>query len=87
MLFAAALERAYIFSGLYYHMVNIGLKTGAIDEVMKQIAEQYDEEVEDQMNRLVAGIEPTLVAILSIAVGMILLSVMLPLMGIMSNMG
>ena len=39
------------------------------------------------MNRLVAGIEPTLVAILSIAVGMILLSVMLPLMGIMSNMG
>ena len=87
MLFAEALERADIFSGLYSHMVNIGLKTGAIDEVMKQIAEQYDEEVEDQMNRLVAGIEPTLVAILSIAVGMILLSVMLPLMGIMSNMG
>ena len=86
-LFPEALENSNIFSGLYSHMVNIGLRTGAADEVMKQISEQYDEEVEDQMNRLVAGIEPTLVAILSIAVGMILLSVMLPLMGIMSNMG
>lgn len=86
-LFPEALENSNIFSGLYSHMVNIGLRTGAADEVMKQISEQYDEEVEDQMNRLVAGIEPTLVAILSIAVGMILFSVMLPLMGIMSNMG
>ena len=68
-------------------MIHIGFKTGAMDEVMKQISVQYDEEVQDQLDSLVAKVEPTLVAILSIAVGMILLSVMLPLIGIMSNIG
>ena len=42
-----------------------------MDEVMKQISVQYDEEVQDQLDSLVAKVEPTLVAILSIAVGMI----------------
>ena len=39
------------------------------------------------MNILTSRLEPTLVAILSIVVGMILLSVMLPLMSVMSNIG
>ena len=39
------------------------------------------------MDNLLSRIEPALVAILSVAVGMILLSVMLPLIGIMSNIG
>ena len=54
---------------------------------MKQISVQYDEEIDSRMSDLVAKLEPTLVAILSIIVGLILLSVMLPLMGIMSNIG
>ena len=39
------------------------------------------------MESFVAKLEPTLVAFLSVVTGMILLSVMLPLMGIMSNIG
>lgn len=85
--FAEAAQEAEIFSGLYLRMIHIGFKTGAMDEVMKQISIQYDEEVQNQLDSLVAKVEPTLVAILSIAVGMILLSVMLPLIGIMSNIG
>lgn len=54
---------------------------------MKQISVQYDEEVQDQLDSLVSKVEPTLVAILSVTVGMVLLSVMLPLIGIMSNIG
>jgi type IV pilus assembly protein PilC len=58
-----------------------------MDQVMKQISVQYDEEVQDQLDSLVSKVEPTLVAILSVTVGMVLLSVMLPLIGIMSNIG
>ena len=36
-------------------------------------------------DNLLAVLEPTLVAVLSLVVGVILLSVMLPLMGIMSS--
>ena len=39
------------------------------------------------MSRALSILEPALVAILSVIVGLILLSVMLPLLGIMSNIG
>ena len=44
-------------------------------------------ETEKQLNHIISIIEPTLVIILSLIVGMILMSVLLPLMGIMSSIG
>ena len=76
-----------IFSKLNTRMLNIGMKTGALDEVMRQVADSYEEEVQEVLAKRVAIIEPTLVAILAIMIGSILLSVMLPLMGIMSSIG
>ncbi len=55
--------------------------------VMKQIFLQYSEDINERIFQLISKLEPTLVAVLSIIVGLILLSVMLPLMGIMSGMG
>ena len=55
--------------------------------VMKQISLQYAEDINERIFQLINKLEPTLVAVLSIIVGLILLSVMLPLMGIMSGMG
>lgn len=85
--FADAVSAAGIFPGTYARMLSIGSRAGASDEVMRQIAVRFAEEVEDRLDGIVAKLEPTLVAVLSIAVGMILLSVMLPLLGIMSSMG
>ena len=42
---------------------------------------------QDSLDRIVSRLEPTLVAVLSVSVGMILLSAMLPLMGIMTSLG
>jgi type IV pilus assembly protein PilC len=42
--------------------------------------------VEDGISRLVAIIEPTLVALLSLVIGAVLLSVMLPMAGILSSL-
>lgn len=82
-----ALGNAHIFSNLYSRMVSVGFRSGSVDLVFKQIAQNYDEETEKQLNRIISIIEPTLVIILSLIVGMILLSVLLPLMGIMSSIG
>lgn len=85
--FAGALESAGIFSGIYSKMVSVGFKTGSADTVMKKLADRYEEEIDTHVGNLVALLEPSLVAVLSVIVGMILLSVMLPLMGIMSSIG
>lgn len=82
-----ALAKSQIFSNLYSRMVMVGFRSGSIDIVMKQIAQNYDEETEKQLNHIISIIEPTLVIVLSLIVGMILMSVLLPLMGIMSSIG
>ncbi len=53
---------------------------------MEEIAEKYEEEIDSRLFRLISILEPTLVIFLSVIVGIILLSVMLPLMGIMSSL-
>lgn len=81
-----ALLSAGVFSGIYARMTSIGSKAGVLDEVMSDIADKYQEEINQRFTNLIATLEPTLVIILSLIVGMILLSVMLPLMGIMSSL-
>ncbi len=85
--FPEALEKANIFSSFYSQMVSVGFKTGSMDEAMKQIAKRFEKETEQKIYSLISVLEPTLVIVLSIIVGMILLSVILPLMGIMTTIG
>jgi len=85
--FADAVAGAGIFSGVYASMVSVAIKTGSVDTVMQKLAARYEEEARAQLGGIIAVLEPSLVAVLSVVVGMILLSVMLPLMGIMTAIG
>lgn len=85
--FSEGLVKAGIFSNMYSRMITIGYRTGSVDKVLEKIADSYEEEVDSRINNLITILEPTLVIILSIVVCMILLSVMVPLMGIMSSIG
>jgi type IV pilus assembly protein PilC len=68
-------------------MITIGFRTGSMDEVMHQISEEYEEETDRQIAGFISVLEPTLVIILSIFIGLILISFLLPLIGIMSSIG
>ena len=83
--FADAVSASGIFGGLDDRMIRIGSATGREEKVMKKIADMYEEQVEDGITQMVAIIEPTLIALLSIVIGAILLSVMFPMIGILSN--
>ncbi|WP_026652055.1 type II secretion system F family protein [Butyrivibrio proteoclasticus] len=85
--FPDALSKANIFTSFYSQMISVGFKSGSMDTAMKQISERYEHETERKIFSLISVLEPTLVIILSLVVGMILLSVILPLMGIMSTIG
>ncbi len=83
--FGDALGQSALFDEIYGSMVRMGIATGHEDEVMKKIAVVYEDEVEDGVGNLVSIIEPTMVAVLSIVIGAVLLSVMLPMAGIVSS--
>ena len=81
-----AFTHAGIFTGVYGRMILVAQKTGTIDEVMQKIAARCEDELDSRLAGAMSVLEPTLVAILSVITGVILLSVMLPLMGILSGM-
>ena len=68
-------------------MIGIGLRAGRGDEMIAQVAERYDDDTETAVNQFLNTIEPLMIVLLSVIVGAILLSVMLPLMNIMSSIG
>ena len=68
-------------------MVSVGFRSGNVDVVLKKIADRYGENTNHRLQSIIAILEPTLVIILSVIVGLILLSVILPLMGIMTSIG
>lgn len=82
-----AMKNTGLFKGLQAQMIKVGSRSGRLDLVMKEIAKTYEEEADEAMERLVSRFEPTVVSILAVAVGLILLSVMLPLVGALSAIG
>ncbi|MBE5937489.1 MAG: type II secretion system F family protein [Lachnospiraceae bacterium] len=83
--FPEALAKVDMFTGLQTRMINVGFKAGQLDAVMENMSSAYEEEINDSIDKLVSILEPTIVAIISIIIGGILVSVMLPLASIMSS--
>lgn len=78
---------AGIFSKVYSSMMTIGFKTGSMDDIMHRISIAYEEETDEQLRHFISILEPTLIVILSFFIGLILISFLLPLLGIMSSIG
>ncbi len=85
--FSDSVSEAGLLTPLYCRMLSVGVKTGSSDIVMDEIAKRSSEELSNAIERAVGKVEPALVIVMSVLVGLILLSVMLPLMGIMSSIG
>ncbi len=75
-----------IFKEMYNRLLVIGIKSGQLEKTMMNVAEYYEKDIDDNINKMLDVIEPSLVVILSIIVGIILVSIMLPLTGVMVNL-
>lgn len=84
MSFADALVHAGIFSGTDARMLKISAKTGCMDRELDRIADRLEDQLQSRIARMLSTIEPAIIVVLSVITGSILLSVMLPLLGILS---
>lgn len=65
-------------------LLEAGVRGGAGERAMEQIAQHLTEDAEAAVDEAISRVEPTMVVITSVLVGAMLLSVMLPLINIMS---
>ncbi len=80
-----ALEEVGCFPASMTAYVKTGEETGCLDESMNSLSEQYSEKSLNLISQAVSIVEPTIVILLSLLVGLVLLSVMMPLLGILSD--
>lgn len=72
-------KRKKIFPPVVGYMVSVGEKSGQLEEMLEKVADAYDEELEIQAQKLTSLIEPVIIICLAAVVGMIVLSVILPI--------
>ena len=60
-------------------MVEVGEQTGALDNMLRKVAEFYDAEVESTVNNLTSLLEPMLTVVMGVGVGIMVISMYLPM--------
>ncbi len=68
-----------LFDGLVMQMMAVGEETGSIDTLLAEVAEFYEAEVENDIDKLSARIEPILTVVIASIVLVLALGVFLPM--------
>ena len=76
----------WAFPPLVTQMITIGEGTGALDAMLSKIADFYEKEVEAGTDRLKSLIEPIMIVLLAGVVGVIVMSIMMPMFSMYDQM-
>lgn len=77
---AENLEKYHYFDSVLIQMIAIGEQTGQLETISNQMADFYEQESDIYLSRLVAMIEPIMIIGVGIVVGILVISVFLPMM-------
>ena len=84
---AEPLRDSKIFPPLVCQMVAVGESTGGLDNMLKKVAELYEEEVDDAVNNLTAMMEPMIMVVLGVILGGLVIAMYLPIFQMGSLVG
>lgn len=80
-----AFENKWAFPRVAYEMLVTGEKTGRLGVMMENVANYYEEEQKNLIQRLKSLIEPVMIIVLAFIVGVILLAIFIPMFSIYSD--
>ncbi len=68
---SSSVQRADIFDSMFCSIIFVGEEAGALDEILQKTAEFYDEEADSAVKRLCAMLEPAMLIIMGIVIGLV----------------
>ena len=80
-----SLEETGVFTSLAVEMVKVGEATGALEDMLTNVSEFYDETIDSSIQKVINLIEPVILIFMGGLIATILLSVYLPMFTILSN--
>ncbi len=80
-----AIEKTGIFEGMFTSIIYVGEESGTLDTILTKAADYYDEEADSAISKLVGLMEPLMIIIMGIAIGLFLAGMFPMLYGSMTN--
>lgn len=80
------MEASGVFDDLVCNMVDVGEQTGELDRMLLRVADAYENQVTRRIDAFFKVLEPALLIVMAIFVGLIVMALFLPLMKIMSTL-
>jgi general secretion pathway protein F len=77
---AEPLRKSGQFPPMMIHMISIGEKTGELPDMLRNVAETYEEQVNSRIDAMTSLLEPMMIIGMGGMVGFVVLSVFMPLM-------
>lgn len=82
---AGLLEKSRLFPPMVTQMIAVGEETGALDTLLEKLAAFYEQEVEEAVSRLSSLLEPVLIIFMGGIVGLIIISILLPMFEVIGS--
>ena len=76
---ADPMKEHWVFPKLITQMIAVGEATGSMDDMLKKVAQFYEEELEEAADKLKALIEPVMIIFLAAVVGAIVIAIVIPM--------
>lgn len=67
------------FPPMFVQMISVGEQSGSLEKMLSKVSEAYEREVENSILAMTSLIEPIMIALMGTAVGVIVLSILLPI--------
>lgn len=74
-----SLEVAGVFPKIDISMIEVGEETGSLEKCLYSITTNYDNDLDNFINKIVKSIEPIIISIMGISIGAIVISMMIPI--------
>ena len=79
------LQKISAFPPMLIQMLEIGEESGSLDDILEKTANFYDDEVEVAIQKMTTMIEPLMIVAMSLIIGFIVISMMLPMFDMMNT--
>ena len=69
-----------LFPPMVVHMISIGEETGNLEDMLENVAQYYEEEVATATEQMMTIMEPMIILVLALIVGVIIMAILQPMM-------
>ena len=84
---AQPLKETGLFPPMMIHMIELGQRSGELENMLIQVADTFDEDVRLTIDAIVALVEPVIIIVMGVFVGTLVLAILLPIFKMSTNVG